>query len=61
MTDEFMSEDFLLHNKTARTLYHEYAAKMPIYDYHCHLPADKIASDHRFDNLTQIFFTNNYY
>jgi len=61
MTDEFMSEDFLLHNKTARTLYHEYAAKMPIYDYHCHLPADKIASDHRFDNLTQIWLYGDHY
>jgi len=56
-----MSEDFLLQTKTARTLYHEYAKKMPIYDYHCHLPADLIAADHRFDNLTQIWLYGDHY
>jgi len=58
---EFMSEDFLLQTKTARILYHEHAKKMPIYDYHCHLPADKIAADHRFDNLTQIWLYGDHY
>jgi glucuronate isomerase len=58
---EFMSEDFLLQNKTARILYHEHAKKMPIYDFHCHLPADKIAADHRFDNLTQIWLYGDHY
>ena len=41
---EFITEDFLLQTKTARNLYHEHAEKMPIYDYHCHLPAELIAS-----------------
>ena len=50
---EFITEDFLLQTKTARILYHEHARKMPIYDYHCHLRADQIAADHRFDNITQ--------
>ncbi len=58
---QFMSEDFLLESKPARILYHEHAKKMPIYDYHCHLPADKIASDHRFDNLTQIWLYGDHY
>ncbi|MHC4573299.1 MAG: glucuronate isomerase [Planctomycetota bacterium] len=61
MAAEFLSEDFLLQNKTARTLYHEHAGKMPIYDYHCHLPADQIARDHRFDNLTQIWLCGDHY
>jgi glucuronate isomerase len=61
MTAEFMSEDFLLQTETARTLYHEYAQKMPIYDYHCHLPADLIAADHRFDNLTRIWLYGDHY
>jgi len=61
MAAEFMSEDFLLQTKTARTLYHEYAGNMPIYDYHCHLPADKIAKDHQFDNLTQIWLYGDHY
>ncbi len=58
---EFITEDFLLQTKTARILYHEYAEKMPIYDYHCHLPADLIAADHRFDNLTQPWLDGDHY
>ena len=42
---EFIIEDFLLQTKTAKILYHEHAKQMPIYDYHCHLPADLIASE----------------
>jgi glucuronate isomerase len=58
---EFITEDFLLQTKIARTLYYEHAKKMPIYDYHCHLPADKIAADHRFDNLTQAWLYGDHY
>jgi len=61
MAEKFLSEDFLLQTKTARTLYHEHAAKMPIYDYHCHLPAEKIAADTRFDNLTQAWLAGDHY
>jgi len=58
---EFITEDFLLQTKTARILYHEHAKRMPIYDYHCHLPADFIASDHKFDNLTQAWLYGDHY
>ena len=61
MTDEFITEDFLLQTRTARTLYHEHAENMPIYDYHCHLSAEKIACDHKFDNLTQIWLYGDHY
>ena len=54
MTD-FLTEDFLLQTETARSLYHEHAAKMPIYDYHCHIPPQQIAEDKQFENLTQIW------
>ena len=33
----FMNADFLLKSETAKTLYHNYAEKMPIIDYHCHI------------------------
>ncbi len=56
-----MTEDFLLQTKAARTLYHEYAANMPIYDYHCHLPARQIADDHRFENITQVWLYGDHY
>ncbi|MHC4283559.1 MAG: glucuronate isomerase, partial [Planctomycetota bacterium] len=58
---EFITEDFLLETKTAKALYHEHAEKMPIYDYHCHLPANQIATDHRFGNLTQIWLYGDHY
>jgi glucuronate isomerase len=61
MTAEFIGQDFLLQTETARLLYHQYACNMPIYDYHCHLPADKIAADCQFDNLTQVWLSVEHY
>jgi glucuronate isomerase len=57
----FLSEDFLLQNATARTLYHEFAAGMPIFDFHCHLPVAEIAADKRFANLTDIWLRGDHY
>ena len=57
----FLNNDFLLHSKTAQTLYHKYAAPMPIIDYHCHLAPQQIADDIRFDNLTQAWLTGDHY
>lgn len=57
----FLSPDFLLQTDTARRLYHEHAARMPIIDYHCHLPPDQIAQDRRFENLTQIWLAGDHY
>ena len=61
MAAGFIWEDFLLQTKTAKTLYHEYAENMPIYDYHSHLPAELIASDHNFENLTQAWLYGDHY
>lgn len=61
MPAQFLTEDFLLQTKTARALYHEHAERMPIYDYHCHLPAHQIAADHRFENLTQAWLAGDHY
>jgi glucuronate isomerase len=57
----FIIEDFLLQTEAVRKLYHEYAAKMPIFDYHCHLPTSQIAQDERFDNLTQAWLYGDHY
>jgi glucuronate isomerase len=61
MAEQFLTEDFLLQTKTAKILYHEHAEKMPIYDYHCHLPADQIAADHRFGNITKAWLYGDHY
>jgi glucuronate isomerase len=57
----FIGPNFLLHSKSAELLYHDYAAPMPIIDYHNHLPPEQIATDHRFDNLTQIWLYGDHY
>ena len=61
MADNFITEDFLLQSKTAKELYHQYAADMPIYDYHCHLSAKVIAEDKSFDNLTEAWLAGDHY
>lgn len=42
-------------------MYHEFARDLPIIDYHCHLPPEQIAEDHRFENLTQIWLYGDHY
>ena len=61
MVEYIFTDDFLLQSKVAKSLYHEYAEKMGIYDYHCHLPAEQIAEDRNFDNLTQIWLYGDHY
>ena len=38
----FMDKDFLLETETARKLFHDYAEKTPILDYHCHINANYV-------------------
>lgn len=57
----FINADFLLSTKTARKLYHEYAAEMPIIDYHNHLIPQMICDDHQFDNITQAWLYGDHY
>src|SRR5208337_4387560 len=61
MAETFMSEDFLLQTRTARILYHEYAAGMPIFDYHCHISPREISEDKQYQNLTQIWLYGDHY
>jgi glucuronate isomerase len=58
---KFMDADFILQTETARTLYHEHAAIMPIYDYHCHLSPQEIAEDRQYDNLGEIWLDRDHY
>lgn len=57
----FLTDDFLLSTAQAKALYHGVARDVPIIDYHCHLPASLIASDHRFSNLTEIWLAGDHY
>lgn len=58
---KFLDADFLLYSDTARTLYHEHAAKMPIMDYHCHLVPKMIADNYQFADLTEIWLGGDHY
>lgn len=57
----FMDRDFLLNSPTAQTLYHEYAAKTPILDYHCHINPQEIAQNRQFENITQVWLGGDHY
>ena len=57
----FIHDDFLLQTKTARRLYHEYAERQPILDYHNHLPPRDIAGNRRFNNLFEIWLEGDHY
>ena len=52
---EFMDRDFLLETPTAAHLYHDYAAPMPLIDYHCHISPREIYEDRRFENIAQVW------
>lgn len=56
-----MDKDFLLQSETAQELYHQHAAKMPIFDYHCHVPPKDIADDRQFENMTDIWLKGDHY
>jgi glucuronate isomerase len=56
----FPAPDFLLETEVARELY-EGVRDLPIVDYHCHLPVEQIALDHRFRSLTEIWLEGDHY
>jgi len=58
---KLITDDFLLGNKFAKTLYHQYASHLPIIDYHCHLPPKDIAENRQFENITRIWLEGDHY
>ena len=60
-THTFIHEDFLLENKYAQELYHNYAKDQPIIDYHNHLPPQEIAEDRIYCNMTRIWINGDHY
>ena len=57
----FMDKDFLLKNETAKRLYHDHAAKMPIIDYHCHINPMEIYEDKRYHTITEVWLGGDHY
>ena len=58
---KFMDRDFLLSTETAKHLYHDIAADLPIIDYHCHLSPREIFEDRHFENITQVWLGGDHY
>ena len=57
----FISENFLLQNSFAQKLYYQYAEKLPIIDYHCHLSPKDIAENRVFKNITRVWLEGDHY
>ena len=51
----FMDQDFLLETETAKHLFHDFAEKLPLVDYHCHLNPREIYEDKRFRDMTELW------
>jgi len=58
---QFIHSDFLLSNEAAKKLYHEYAADMPIIDYHSHLNPQYLAHNYQFIDLTEAWLAGDHY
>ncbi len=57
----FLDSNFLLTSETAKHLYHNHAAKMPIYDFHNHLSAQEIYEDKNFKDITEAWLQFDHY
>lgn len=61
LTQPFITDDFILDNDYARSLYFDYVQALPIVDYHNHLPPDEVANDKRYATLTEIWLKGDHY
>lgn len=57
----FMGDDFLLGSETAKRLFHDHAAKMPIVDYHCHINPREIYENKTFTDLAEAWLGGDHY
>ncbi|MBQ8575285.1 MAG: glucuronate isomerase [Clostridia bacterium] len=57
----FMDKDFLLFNDTAKKLFHEHAAEMPIFDWHCHLSPKEIYENKQPANIAELWLAGDHY
>jgi glucuronate isomerase len=61
MSTTFINDNFLLENKFAEELYHNYSKNQPIIDYHNHLNPQFIAEDKIFENVTKVWINGDHY
>ena len=58
---KFMDKDFLLETETAKELFHDYAAVVPVLDYHCHIDPQEIYENRQFENIAQVWLGGDHY
>ena len=58
---KFLDPNFLLNSDVARELFHNYAEKLPIIDYHCHVSPKDIAEDKQYSNITELWLGGDHY
>ena len=56
----FIKDDFMLKNETAKILY-SYVKDLPIIDYHCHISPKMIAENYKFKNAYELFLGGDHY
>ena len=61
MARAYLDNDFLLFSETARKLFHDTAKNLPIIDYHTHLPPDEVATNQRWENITDLWLGHDHY
>ena len=57
----FLDKDFLLESETAKKLFHDWAEKMPICDYHCHLSPQEIYENKQPENISDLWLSGDHY
>lgn len=58
---EFLDDNFLLETPVAQKLYHDFAEKLPIIDYHSHVIPQMIAEDYTFNSITELWLGGDHY
>lgn len=59
--NNFMDKDFLLDTDCAKKLFHDFAEKMPICDYHCHLSPKEIYENRQPSDISQLWLSGDHY
>ena len=57
----FINDNFLLENNTAKKLYYDFVAHLPIIDYHNHLSPKQVADNKIFNTITDCWLSEDHY
>jgi len=61
MINPITNKNFLLNSSLAEKLYYDYASELPIIDYHCHLSPKDLATNKKYNDITEIWLDGDHY